>query len=85
MSHPSCLGMGGRPGLSTLGRDNCKEVLQQGKCVSLWQKVMGRLAKLLGDVAAATGVRGRSVKEVFAGGKGFRVADAVAKHMVVMV
>lgn len=46
---------------------------------------MEKLAKLMGDVAAATGVRGRSVKEVFAGGKGFEVADGVAKHVVVMV
>lgn len=46
---------------------------------------MEKLAKLMGDVAAATSVCGRSVEELFAGGKGFGVADAVAKHMVMRV
>ena len=45
---------------------------------------MEKLAKLMEDVAAATGVCGRSVREVFAGGKCFGVAGTVAKHTVVM-
>lgn len=46
---------------------------------------MEKLAKLMGDIAAAMGACGRSVEELFAGGKGFKVADAVAKHVVVRV
>lgn len=38
----------------------------------------------MGDVATTTGMCGLNVKEAFAGGKGFEVVDAVAKHMVVM-
>lgn len=38
-----------------------------------------------GNVAAATSACGRSMEEVFAGGKSSEVADAVAKHMEVMV
>lgn len=33
----------------------------------------------MGDIAAAMGACGRSVEELFAGGKGFKVADAVAE------
>jgi len=46
---------------------------------------MEELAKLTRDVAAGTGACGRCAKEVFAVVKGFGVADAVAKHLVVMV
>lgn len=50
----------------------------------LRQKVVEKLAKLMGDVAAAMYVRGSSTKEVFAGEKAFGMVDAVAGHAVMV-
>lgn len=73
---PFCLGaLGACPSL--LGRNNSRGTLQQDKGVSLQLKVVEQLAKLMGDVTAATVVSGRKGKEVFVGWKGFGVSDVV--------
>lgn len=82
---PSLLfGRVGRLGPSMLGWDNCKGTLQLGMAVLLGQNIVEKLAKLMGDVAAAMYVCGRSMKEVFAGKKAFGKVDAVAGHAVMV-
>lgn len=81
----------GSLGRSMLGRDNSRGTLSlwggvyHCKGPSLQWKVVEQLAKLMGDVTAATGVCGRSGKEVFVEGKGFEMSGVLAKHVVFVV
>lgn len=74
----------GSLGASVLGRDNSRGPCSRTRVYVQW-KVVERLAKIMGDMTAATDMCGRGGKEVFVGRKGFGVSDAVAKHMLVMV